>query len=174
MQNLISGFTTREVVDLTKVNPNSLRYWLENKILEPQKIPVGKGTRNTYLYSFSQLVEVKAIMSLRKNVTVKAIRAVKNFIADHFETSNIADKQIIVLNNGDKTDVYLQGDNRFLTQITGCNEGQITHMDLIFIPSIKTHILDIVKTVKHGESKSVDLINFKARLKGSNLLKLVA
>ena len=174
MQNLISGFTTREVVDLTKVNPNSLRYWLENKILEPQKIPVGKGTRNTYLYSFSQLVEVKAIMALRKNVTVKTIRAVKTFISDHFESSNISDKPIIVLNNGDKSDVYLQGDNRFLTQITGMNVGQITHMDLIFIPSINTHIVEIVKTVKHGDSKSVDLINFKARLSGSKFLKLVA
>lgn len=174
MQNLISGFTTKEVIDLTKVNKNSLRYWLENNILEPQKIPIGSGIRNTYLYSFSQLVEVKAIMSLRTNVSVKTIRAVKNFIADHFDTSNIADKPIIVLNNGDKSDVYLQGDNKFLTQITGLNVGQITHMDLIFIPSIKTHIVEIVKTVKHGDSKSVDLINFKARLSGSKFLKLVA
>jgi len=174
MQNLISGFTTKEVVDLTKVNPNSLRYWLENKILEPQKIPVGKGTRNTYLYSFSQLVEVKAIMSLRKNVTVKTIRAVKNFITERFETSNISDKPIIVLNNGDKSEVYLQGEERFLTQITGLNVGQITHMDLIFIPSINTHILEIVKTVKRNDSKSVDLINFRARVKGSKYLKLAS
>ena len=174
MQNLLTGYTTREVIDITKVNPNSLRYWLDNDIVQPQAIPLGSGIRKTYLYSFSQLVEIKAIMALRKNVTVKTIRAVKTFISDHFETSNISDKPIIVLNNGDKSEVYLQNDEKFLTKITGCDVGQICHIDLIFIPSIKNHILEIVNTVKRGDSKSVDLINFKARLSGSKFLKLVA
>ena len=51
MQNLITGYTTREVIDITKVNPNSLRYWLDNDIVQPQAIPLGSGIRKTYLYS---------------------------------------------------------------------------------------------------------------------------
>lgn len=172
-KSLISGFSTREVLALTGVTANSLRYWYDQGIIVPEKVPIGKGLRNTRFYTFTQLIEVKAIMALRSNVPIKTIRAVKTFISDHFEDTNIANKPLIVVNNGDRSDVYLQCDEKWYQKITGKNIGQITHLDLILIPSLKTQVDEVVENVKAGKCDTIDIQRFKSLLP-SRHLSLVA
>ncbi|MFN4886924.1 MAG: hypothetical protein ACK47D_10020 [Pseudanabaena sp.] len=174
MKNLVLGFSTQQVMALTGVSYGALTYWKDQQIIEPLKVPLGSGKRNSYFYSFPQLVEVKAVMALRENVSTKTIRAVKNFISDNFEDPNIANKPLIVLTCNDKCQVFLQGDDRYLMQITGQNVGQITHLDLILIPSLKTQINELKEAVKSGKCESIDMQAFKARLTTKASLSLVA
>jgi|NOAtaT_6_FD_contig_41_347746_length_591_multi_4_in_0_out_0_1 DNA-binding transcriptional MerR regulator len=174
MTNLVLGFSNQEVMALTGVSYGALTYWKDQKIIEPLKIPIGSGKRNTYFYSFPQLVEVKAVMALRDNVQTKTIRAVKNFISENFEDPNIANKPLVALTSNDKCEVFLQGDDRYLMQITGQNVGQITHLDLILIPSLKTQINEVVEAVKSGKCETIDMKAFKARLTTKRSLSLVA
>lgn len=174
MTNLVLGFSTQQVIALSGATYGALTYWKDQKIIEPIKVPIGKGIRNTYFYTFPQLVEVKAVMALRDNVQTKTIRAVKNFISENFEDPNIANKPLVALTSNDKCEVYLQGDDRYLLQITGQNIGQITHLDLILIPSLKTHINSLVEAVKSGKCPSIDMEAFKLRLTTKRSLSLVA
>lgn len=174
MKTLFTGFSSREVLALTGVSKNSLRYWYDQGIIVPEKVPIGNGKRNTRFYTFTQLIEVKAIMSLRSNVPIKSIRAVKAFISKHFEDTNIANKPLIVVNNGDNSDVYLQCDEKWYQKITGKNVGQISHLDLILIPSLKTQVDEVVENVKSGKSETLDMEAFRQRLRMSNHLSLVA
>ena len=174
MQSLILGFSNQEVMALTGVSYGALTYWKDQKIIEPLKIPIGSGKRNTYFYSFPQLIEVKAVMSLRDNVSTKTIRTVKDFISNNFEDSNIANKPLVALTCNDKCEVFLQGDDRYLLQITGQNVGQITHLDLILIPSLKTQIDEVIEAVKSKKCSTIDMEAFKARLKTKRSLSLVA
>lgn len=174
MTNLLLGFSTQEVMALTGVTYGAITYWKDQKIIEPIKIPIGSGKKNTYYYTFQQLVEVKAVMALRDNVQTKTIRAVKNFISDNFDDPNIANKPLVALTSNDKCEVFLQGDDRYLTQITGNNIGQIVHLDLILIPSLDIQIKEIKEAVKSGKCQTIDMIAFKARLNTKRSLSLVA
>ena len=174
MTNLILGFSTQEVMALTGVTYGAITYWKDQKIIEPLKIPIGSGKKNTYYYTFPQLVEVKAVMALRDNVQTKTIRAVKNFISKNFEDPNIANKPLVALTSKDNCEVFLQGDDRYLMQITGHNIGQIVHLDLILIPSLKTQINEVVEAVKAGKCQTIDMVAFKARLNTKRSFSLVA
>ena len=174
MTNLILGFSNQEVMALTGVSYGALTYWKDQKIIEPLKIPIGSGKRSTYFYSFSQLVEVKAVMGLRNNVQTKTIRTVKNFISENFADPNISNKPLIVLTSNDKCEVFLQGDDRYLVQITGHNVGQVTHLDLILIPSLKTQFREVVEAVKSGKCETIDMKAFQARATIKNISYLVA
>jgi len=174
MKNLVLGFSNPEVMALTGVTYGSLTYWKDQKIIEPLKIPIGRGKRHTYFYSFPQLVEVKAVMALRENVSTKTIRAVKNFISKNFEDPNIANKPLVAVTSNNNCQVFLQDDDRYLMQITGQNLGQITHLDLILIPSLNNQIEELIEAVRSGKCVSLDMEAFKARLTSKRSLALVA
>ena len=59
-------------------------------------------------------------------------------------------------------------------QITGHNIGQIVHLDLILIPSLKTQINEVVEAVKAGKCQTIDMVAFKARLNTKRSFSLVA
>jgi DNA-binding transcriptional MerR regulator len=172
MKNLINGFSHQEIIKLTGVSDNSLRYWVKQNIVNPQKIPLGNGKRSTYFYSFTELVEIKAIMKLRSNVPVRMIKAVKSFISDYFESSNISDKPLIVLDMEGDVKVYLQNSD-ILTQITGKHTGQTIYMDLAIIPSLQSQFNELITIVKSGSCESLDMEAFKQRMP-KKFLKLVA
>jgi DNA-binding transcriptional MerR regulator len=180
-QRLFHGFSTIEVQALTGVTANNLRYWYDAGVILPEKVPIGKGLRNARFYTFTQLIEIKAIKALRSNIPVKTIKVVQAFIAKHFEDSNIANKPlIVVINEGfvdgeivKNAEVFLQCDDWY-TQITGKNVGQITMIDLILIPSLQNQINEVIESVKSGQCDSLDLEAFRSRLRGSKHLSLVA
>jgi len=173
MKNLINGFSHQEIIKLTGVSDNSLRYWVKQSIVNPQKVPLGNGKRSTYFYSFTELIEIKAIMKLRSNVPVKMIKAVKSFITQHFETTTISDKPLVVLDMEDKVTVFLKNSDDILTQITGKYTGQTIYMDLAIIPSIKSQLKEIMEVVKSGSCESLDIKGFRSRLE-YKFQKLVA
>lgn len=174
MTNLFTGFTTNEVIAITGVTNHSLKYWYDQKIILPSKLPLGSGKRNSRLYSFSQILEIKAIKSLRNKVSIRTIKAVQAFIQKHCEDKSIANKDLIAIETEGKCQIFWKEDKEWFVQLTGKNIGQVSHAELTIIPSLDRQLSEVLKIVKEGECATLDFDAFKQRVKGSKLQSLVA
>lgn len=174
MTNLYTGFTTNEVIAITGVTNHSLKYWYDQKIILPSKLPLGTGKRNARLYSFSQILEMKAIKSLRSKVSVRTIKALQTFLHKHFDDKSIANKDLIAIETEGKCQIFWKEDQEWFVQLTGKNAGQVTHAELVIIPSLDRHLTEVIESVKAGDCETLDFDTFKQRIKGSKLLSLVA
>jgi len=170
---VLDGFTSSEVMTLTGINHNFLRYLHDRDVVVPLKIPMETGKRNRRLYTFSQLLEIKAIKILRNSVPVRTIKAVQEFISANCQDTKLSNKDLVALDINGKTEVFWVNDFN-LTQLSGKYQGQIAHMELFLIPSFDTHVKEIEAVVNSGNCETVDITMFREKVKGSRHLSLVA
>ena len=63
---LIEGFTRSETLALTETTSNRLQYLEMKELVIPQR--VGKSRRPTVIYSWEQILEIRAIKHLRQEI----------------------------------------------------------------------------------------------------------
>lgn len=157
------GFTRQETAILCGVLPSRLSYLDRTELIKPEKI--GNPKRPTCIYSWQQILEIKAIAKMREETSLQTVRKVIEFLEYNSENSSLIHNDILVMNG----EVYwykpelVEG---FVVQITSkfkVTEGQICSLELLRIPSIsylKGEVVDIAK-----KSKKVDFDSFKQRAK---------
>lgn len=119
----LESFTTDQVARITKVSHRRLQYWLERQIITAD-IDVNRGRRHVRLWSFANLVEVKATVWLRsKHLPLQSLAKIVERLRERGAARPLAEVQIAVRSKPGRLgvrDVMVQfGDGVWLHPISG-------------------------------------------------------
>jgi DNA-binding transcriptional MerR regulator len=155
-----SGFTRQETARLCGIAPHKLSYLDETGLIVPEKI--GNPSKPTCLYSWRQILEIKAISKLRDKTSLQAIRKIIDFLEDYSNNPSLIDNDILLVGE----DVFWINPDlmeNLAVQILGkiSNQGQITHLELLRIPSPNTLKGEIIEMAKLNDK--INFASFKQR-----------
>ncbi len=163
--NTIEGFTRREVMDLAGTTSNRLQYLERANLIKPNRIE--KTGRATVLYTWEQLLEIRAIKNLRQEISLQTVRNIIDFLDKSGFDDSLRDKKIICIGEEVfwvKSDWKDFSDNmpEILKVASKKGEG-IGQYTLLVIPAL----IDIVDEIWEAaeNSKVVDMNSFKRRAK---------
>jgi DNA-binding transcriptional MerR regulator len=165
--SVIEGFTRRETLELTGTTSNRLQYLERSGLVIPKRI--GKSRKPTVIYSWEQVLEIRAIKHLRQEISLQTVRKIINFLDKSGFDDSLRDKQLIVI---DDEVFWVQQDwNDFPEKMPSTlkvagNKGQdVGQYVLLVIPPLS----EIVNEVWEAAEKSqvVDFESFKQRAKAN-------
>ena len=119
-------FNRAETVDLTGLTLSQLMTLEKNKLVVPTR---GEGRDNTgasILYSWPQVIEIRAIAKLRQSCSYPTLKRAAAVLQEMTNQPNLSDKRLVAYGN----EVYWIVDNpqnfhETVTQLTGANPGQV-------------------------------------------------
>ena len=94
---LTEGFTRQETLALTEATANQLFYLEKAGLIIPRRI--GSNKRPTVLFTWEQILEIRAIRKLREDTSLQRIRKVIDFLNKEGFTDHLRDKQLVVIND---------------------------------------------------------------------------
>jgi phage regulator Rha-like protein/DNA-binding transcriptional MerR regulator len=166
--NIFEGFTRKEVMDLAGTTSNRLQYLERSNLIKPYRVE--KTGRPTVLYTWEQLLEIRAIKNLRQSISLQTVRKIIEFLDKSGFDDTLRNKQLICL---DEDVFWVKSTWEEMPEILkvaakrGKGVGQYT---LLVIPAL----IDVVNEVWEaaGKSSVVDMESFRARAKakGSSLV----
>ncbi|NES23503.1 MAG: MerR family transcriptional regulator [Symploca sp. SIO3E6] len=95
--SLIEGFTRPETLALTETTSNRLQYLEKKELVIPQRI--GKSRKPTVIYTWEQILEIRAIKHLRQEISLQAVRQIVQFLNQSGFDDSLRDKQLVVIDN---------------------------------------------------------------------------
>ncbi|AVH65714.1 hypothetical protein CDG77_26380 [Nostoc sp. 'Peltigera membranacea cyanobiont' 213] len=163
--NQMSGFTRQETMHLAGCTSSRLAYLEKVGLVIPYRF--GINARPTVVFSWEQLLEIRAIRNLRKNISLQTVRKIIKFLDDSGYDNGLRDKQLIVI--GDevfwvKQDWSDFGENLPTTvKVADKSNKQVGQYVLLVIPSL----IDIVNEIWEAarQSKVIDFKSFEQRAK---------
>lgn len=161
----IEGFTRSETLALTETTSNRLQYLEKKELVIPQR--VGKSRRPTVIYSWEQILEIRAIKHLRQEISLQAVRNIVGFLnASGFDDS-LRDKQLVVI---DDEVFWIRQDWQDFSEkmpsaikVSGRSGKGVGQYVLLVIPTL-TEIVDEVWEAAR-KSEVIDFESFKQRAK---------
>jgi DNA-binding transcriptional MerR regulator len=163
--NIIKGFTRRETIDLAETTSNRLQYLERVGLVVPQRIEVSRQT--TVIYSWEQLLEIRAIKNLRQEISLQTVRKIVDVLNRYGFDESLRDKQLVAINDDvfwirqDWADFSERMPKALkVASKKGKNIGQYV---LIVIPTL-INIVDEVWLAAE-KSKVVDMESFRNRAK---------
>lgn len=91
-------FPRRHAVVLARSSLGRLAYLEKTGIIVPQR--VGQLPRIEVLYSWEQILEIRAISRLRQHLSFQAIRKVLQYFEDHDVSRTLRDKHLVINHHG--------------------------------------------------------------------------
>ncbi len=91
-------FTRHETVVLTRTSPGRLAYLARTGIVVPAYIQQGQALRS--FYSWEQILELRAIQNLRRQVSLQTIRKILDFLECASRDRRLYDKHLVVADDG--------------------------------------------------------------------------
>lgn len=91
-------FPRRHAVVLARSSPGRLAYLEKTGIIVPQR--VGDSPRTEVLYSWEQILEIRAISRLRQHLSFQTIRKILQYFDDHGVGRTLRDKHLIINHHG--------------------------------------------------------------------------
>ncbi len=157
----MEGFTRQETLALTKTTSNRLSYLDRTGVVVPEKY--GNPKKPTVIYTWEQVLEIRAISHLRQKISLQTVRKIIQFLTESGFEDCLRDKHLVVVND----EVYwVMGDWSDMPQVMKVADkhnkykGQFV---LIIIPQLDAVIQDIWKEAK--KSGIVDFDSFQQRAK---------
>ncbi len=164
--NQMSGFTRQETIHLAGCTSSRLAYLEKVGLVIPYRF--GNNGRPTVVFSWEQLLEIRAIKNLRKeDVSLQTVRKIIKFLDESGYDNSLRDKQLVVV--GDevfwiKQDWSDFGDNIPTTvKVAGKNNKEVGQYVLLVIPPLTDIVSDIWEAAKRSEV--VDFKTFEQRAK---------
>lgn len=162
----MSGFTRQETMHLTDCTSSRLAYLEKVDLVTPYRF--GKtGGRPTVIFSWEQLLEIRAIRNLRQDVSLQTVRKIIKYLDESGCDNSLRDKQLVVVNDEVfwvKQDWSDFGDNLpTAIKVASKNNKGVGQYVLLVIPSLIDIVNDIWKAAK--TSNVVDFQSFKERAK---------
>lgn len=162
---IIDKFTRKEVMELAGATSNQLQYLERSGLIVPTRIWEGKKKPEVY-YNWEQVLEIRAIRSLRSTTSLQVIRKILEFFERYEIDKNLRSKQIVVINEevfwvkSDWSDLGRQISALKVADKQGKGIGQYT---MLIVPAFK----DIVDEVWDIAEKSniINLEDFKKKAK---------
>lgn len=161
----MDGFTRQETIALTKTTSSRLAYLDRVDIVKPEKY--GNTKKPTVIYSWAQVLEIRAINNLRENVSLKTIKDMLQYLDKNGFKPSLRDKRLVAIND---EILWLMSDwsdmPRVMTVASKKNKG-LGQFVLVVLPTIE----DIIKAVWETARKSevIDFESFKCRAKDKPL-----
>ena len=162
--NLLEGFTRRETIALIGTTSNRLQDLERAELIIPKRIGISK--KPTVLYTWEQILEIRAIKNLRQEVSLQTIKKIIYFLdKEGCNDNHLINKQLIVIND----DVFwIKNDWSDVPSVIkivskkGKDGGQYV---LLVIPAL----IQVVKEIWEAAEKSseIDFESFKQRAKAS-------
>ena len=87
-------FPRRHAVVLARSSPGRLAYLEKTGIVVPRR--VGQHPRLEVLYSWEQILEIRAISRLRQHLSFQTIRKILQYFDDHGVGSTLRDKHLVI------------------------------------------------------------------------------
>jgi DNA-binding transcriptional MerR regulator len=163
---VIDGFTRQETIALAATTSNRLQYLERTGLIVPQRY--GNTRKPTVIYSWEQVLEIRAIKNLRQEISLQTVRKIIEFLNNEGLNDQLRDKKLVVLDDevywimpdwSDFPKVMKVADKR--------NQG-IGQFVLITIPSL----FEVVNEIWQAAEKSevINLESFKQRAKAKPVL----
>jgi DNA-binding transcriptional MerR regulator len=149
---LIEGFTRKQTEILTGINRDCLAYLAEQKIIVPEKF--GGGVRSPLVYSFRQLLLLKQIKEIRRELRLQVIKGMIEFTKSRQGDRLISKGKLAVINN---TYQWISPDLSDLPKHFDIQSGQVYSAKLIILPSTFEVLEDITAIAKEHQ----DIIDFE-------------
>lgn len=163
--SLLQGFTRRETLALTETTSNRLQYLERSKLVVPQRF--GATRKPTVVYSWEQILEIRAIKDLREEVSLQTVRQIVKFLDESGFDDSLRDKQLIVI---DDEVFWIQQDWRdfpdkmpMAVKVGGGSQKDIGQYVLLVIPTLAKIVNEVWKVAEN--SPAIDFESFRQRAK---------
>ncbi len=156
-------FTRRHAVVLARSSPSRLKYLETTGIVIPRRPAENK--RAEALYSWEQILEIRAIARLRQYLSFQAIRKIIQYFEDHGFERSLRDKQLII-KGGNVT--WVRSSSTMtpqMIQLLGKRDSQVGQLVLSSVES--KEIPENLNGRERVSSKIVSFEEFKQRCKSS-------
>ena len=164
---LLEGFTRRETQELTGTTSNRLQYLERSQLVIPHRI--GQSQRPTVLYTWEQVLEIRAIKNLRQGISLQTVRKITNFLDKSGFDDSLSDKRLIVI---DDEVFWVQQDWKDFPEkmpsalkVAGNKCKDVGQYVLLVIPPLSEIVNEVWAAAE--KSKAVDFESFKQRAKAN-------
>lgn len=157
----MEGFTRQETLALTKTTSSRLAYLDRTEVVIPEKY--GNSKKPTVIYSWNQVLEIRAINDLRQKVSLQTVRKIVQFLGESGFDTNLADKHLVVANDEVFWVLPDWSDMPRVMKVAGKKNKNLGQLVLVVLPSISDLIKTVWETAKN--SNFIDFESFKQRAK---------
>lgn len=157
----MEGFTRQETLALTKTTSSRLAYLDRTEVVVPEKY--GNSKKPTVIYSWGQVLEIRAINDLRQKISLQTVKKIVQFLDESGFDNNLRDKHLVVVN--DEVDWVMPSwsDMPRVMKVADKKNKGLGQFVLIVLPPLSDIIKEIWKNAQ--KSKVIDFESFKRRAK---------
>lgn len=162
---IIEGFTRRETLALTGDTSNRLQYLERVDLVIPHRI--GNSRRPTVIYTWEQILEIRAIKNLRQTTSLQTVRKIIKFLDESGFDDSLRDKQLVVI---DEEVFWVRSDWKDFSdkipsalKVAGNKSAGVGQYVLLVIPALSAIVNDIWTAA--AESQAIDFESFQERAK---------
>lgn len=160
---MMEGFTRQETLALTQSTSSRLAYLDRTNVVVPEKY--GNPKKPTVIYSWEQVLEIRTIANLRKQISLQMVRKLVQFLDEHGLDITLHDKHLVAT----PKEVFLVSpdwtDMPQVMKVADRDGDGLGQLVLLVLPPLNTVIRDIWDAAE--KSKVVDFDSFKERAKTS-------
>lgn len=157
----MEGFTRQETLALTGITSSRLAYLDRTQIVVPQKY--GSSKKPTVIYTWEQVLEVRAIANLRRQISLQMVRKLVAFLDQHGLDPTLHDKPLVATPD----EVFLVmpdwSDMPQVMKVADRDNQGVGQLVLLVLPPLNTVIQDIWEAAR--TSRIIDFESFRQRAK---------
>lgn len=155
----MEDFTRQETLALTGATSSRLAYLDRAELVKPLKL--GKSIKPTVLYTWQQLLEIRAIANLKQKIPLPSARKVIRLFGNANSGDNLRDDRLVII--GD--DVWwVKADWSNMPEVMKMADNKnFGHFTAIVIPPLSSLVEDI--WISASSSSTVDFASFQLRAK---------
>lgn len=157
----MDGFTRQETLALTQITSSRLAYLDRTGIVIPEKY--GNPKKPTAIYSWEQILEIRTIANLRKQISLQMVRKLVGFLDEHGLDISLHDKHLVATHR----EVFLVlpdwSDMPHVMKVADREGDGLGQLVLLVLPPLKTVIQEIWNAAE--KSSVLDFESFKQRAK---------
>jgi DNA-binding transcriptional MerR regulator len=157
----MEGFTRQETLALTNTTSSRLAYLDRTGVVVPEKY--GNSKKPTVIYSWKQVLEIRAINDLRQKISLQTVRKIVQFLDESGFDTSLKDKHLVVVNDEVFWVMPDWSDMPRIMKVAGKKNKGLGQFVLIVLPPISDIIKAVWETAKN--SKVIDFESFKRRAK---------
>jgi DNA-binding transcriptional MerR regulator len=157
------GFTRKEVMALTGLKSGRLSYFDRTQLVQPEKI--GDLKHPVVLYTWEQLLELRAIAKLGERLSLQQIRQVIKALQEQGHSKHLYDKPLLFINSSlcIETGRNELGE-RLLAEVLGKHSGQLVFE---WINPLRELIREMENEAR--SNPAIDFKKYQARAKSAQV-----
>jgi len=160
----MEGFTRQETLALTKTTSSRLAYLDRTDVVVPEKY--GNSKKPTVIYSWEQVLEIRAISELRQRVSLQTVREIVQFLDQSGFDASLNDNHLVAVNNDLLWVMPDWSDMPCVMKIAGKKGGNLGQFVLVVLPAISDVINEVWNAAK--KSTGIEFESFKQRAKAKS------